>query len=332
MRESSSIPQGVRENICTDTIYATSLAGDDWDKVVDPSQPGGFPTYQYNTAENAFYYLRRIRDNWAANAFDNAIALIGVVLHETGDAVDIVHNKTIRDYYEEFIPPIGSEEPLWETHRYHWGSHQVEAYSDTDSHWYPRKPENYGPDDDGSLEWFLNNYFYNPAINSDSPADDYGTFIGRLIRKAAVDEDWSENDWDDNIWFYWVHARDPAVPKWLSDHTIRLVYNGVYRALRDGERARLGNPPNFDTDIWPWPTSSEWLSLPENFYGEAMYKEGMDTARWYRGIAAAVAPEAEESQSTAPPPYGYWPLMILGLFLAAAFLWLTWRRREGNVE
>jgi hypothetical protein len=337
LRETPSIPAEVRENVCTDTIYATSLAGDDWDKVVDPSRPGGFPTYQYNTAENAFEYFRRIRDNWGRGDFDNAIALIGVVLHETGDAVDIIHNQTIREYYREYIEPFGSDDLLWDVHRSHWGKQQAEAYTDTDSAWSPRKPENYGSTDDGSLEWFLDNYFYDPAINNDTPDENYGTFLGQLILRTSVENDWSPNDWEDNIWFYWVNTRDPAVPKWASDQTLRLVYNGVYRALRDGEYwrqnpAEWGNPPPANWPYWPWPTGEQWLSLPEDFYGERLYEEGMDTVRWYEGIGAYGGTEGEHPQPVSPAPVSvlHALLFVFVVLISAALVSWKTHRKSGS--
>jgi hypothetical protein len=346
--ESPSIPAEVREYIDTDTIYATSLAPDEWRDVT-----GVWGTWQYNMAENAFYEFRRIRDAWAAGDFDNAVARIGIVLHYIGDALEMAHSggpagdgiiDGVRDWYREFIEPLGSDKPLWEEEESGKGeySHQVrqqiEAYSDSDSAWYPKKPENYGTvngaTDDGSLEWFLNRYFYdaedvdNP--NNDAPSvGDCDTVLEWHIAQTSPYVDWSPDDRVDNRWLYWVSTRDPAISKMDFDNNIRLTYNGVYRALRDGEYLRqggVGTPP-VDWSYWPWPTREMWLSLEDS-----LYEEGMDTARWYRGIAVALAPEAEESQSTVPPPEGYWPLLILGVFLTTAFLWLKWRRREGNVE
>ena len=272
--ESPSIPAEVKARLDSGTIYMASTAPDEW---IDATGIRG--TYQYNMAENAYYEFQRIRDAWAAGDYDNAVYRIGIVLHYVGDVIDLVHNENIRQYYRRYIPPLGSDSLLWGAHRDHWGRQQAEAYADSDSVWYPRRPENYGPADDGSLDWFLS-YFYSINIDSDDPPSDFGTIIGRYIRASSPAVEFSPYDNEDNLWFYWLSSRDPELPKMAVDNTMRLVYNGVYRALRDGEWGRQGNPgtPPADWDYWPWPTTTEWLA-------PRTYGEGMDTVRYYQGLA-----------------------------------------------
>ena len=302
LRSTPSIPQEIREKFDTDTIYALSLAPDDWRDVTDT-----WGTYHYNMTENAYYEFQRIRDAWATGDFDNAVARIGIVLHYVGDVVYEPHNKGIRDWYEEFIPPLGSEAPLWGSgegggiflpneihHNAHYNLQVAEAYSDSDSNWIPIKPENYGPDDDGSLDYFLNLLWKPNTWDTDyidpSDPDFGGTIFEWYIAACNPHIDWSSDDREDNRWFYWLKTRDPTIPKQDIDNTIRIVYNGVYRAIRDGERTRLGNPSNFDTEIWPWPTASQWLSVDESWYGE-----GMDTMRYAHGISGGTEPATAQN-------------------------------------
>lgn len=325
LKESPSIPEGVREKVDYDTIYAASLAPDDWRDAT-----GVWGTWQYNMAENAYYEFQRIRESWAENDFDNAIFRIGVVLHYVGDALQMEHSASLRKWYREYIEPLGSEMPLWSDEETggmlypHHVRQQIEAYTDSDSPWYPRRPENYGTingsTDNGSLDWFLSNYFYNPAIDNDYPTDDYNTVMGRHIRETNPYDDWSPDDKVDNRWFYWVKTRDPDISKMDADNTIRLTYNGVYRAIRDAWN--LGKTPS-DPDYWHWPTTEEWLS-------PRTYGEGMDTLRWVEGQIYASGGGGSEEGAAAPSGPGAEaneiPLLAAA-GLAAAVFGTWWARR-----
>jgi len=330
LKNSPSIPAGVRENVDTDTIYAASLSPDEWRKVT-----GEWGTYQYNMAENAYSEFIRIRDAWASGDFDNAIFRIGVVLHYIGDVMYMPHNWGIRQYYEDYIEPLGSASPLWgdyESGKYfmaneyfhasHYNHQQVEAYTDSDSAWYPLKPENYGPTDNGSLTWFLNNYFRGPT----SPTSDINTSGYSLayvmpahIRETNPYDDWSLDDKVDNRWFYWVKTRDPDISKQDADNTIRLTYNGVYRALRDAYISQGGT--------WDWPTPNAWLS-------PRTYGDGMDTVRWTEGQTAygsgGEGSEQGAASQGAPWAGAGWLLIALSCAAAALGVWLAWRQRRGT--
>jgi hypothetical protein len=304
---SLSIPAEIRKWFDSDTIYALSLAPDDWREVTDV-----WGTYQYNMVENAYYELQRIRTAWSVGDFDNAIARVGILLHYIGDAVYQPHNQGIRDWYEEHIEPLGSEEPLWGSgegggmfspkeiyHNAHYNHQTAEAYTDSDSNWIPTKPENYGPSDDGSLDYFLS-LFWSPGVWDNDYVDPSDPSFGGTIMEwhiAACNPyiGWSDNDRVDNRWFYWLRTRDPSIVKQDADNTLRLVYNGVYRAIRDGEWYRRGGsgPPPADWSYWPWPTTSRWLSLDESWYGE-----GMDTARYVHGITAGAVGSAQSAPRT----------------------------------
>jgi hypothetical protein len=248
---------------------------------------------------------------------------------------------------------LGSAAPLWsdgiggESGKYftdkeyfdatHYSNQQVEAYTDSDSAWYPLKPENYGPTDDGSLDWYLNNYLMGSAtLTSDIDTSEYRTdpdFVGRVIPMYIAQcnpyDDWSADDRVDNRWFYWVDTRDPAIAKQDADNTIRLTYNGVYRALRDGEwrqRGNPGNPPSIWPD-WPWPTTSQFLSLNDNLYGE-----GMDTVRWYSGQSSYGSAEGGSGQDVSPGPSAtqLLPLVLLAAVSAlVVIMYIRWRRSHG---
>lgn len=248
LRESPSIPKGVKENIDFDTIYMAITAPDEWR---DATSVAG--TYQWNMADNARDEFGRIHDAWAAGDYDNAVYRIGVTSHYVGDAMEMEHNENLRRYYREYIEPLGSEEPLWSDEESggklypHHVRQQIEAYTDSDSAWYPLKPENYGPDDDGSLDYFLD-YFENVM---DDHIRQTNPYVG-----------------PENRWFYWVDTRDDNQAKMDADNDMRLTYNGVYRALRDGYISRGGS--------WDWPTKGTWLS-------PRTYGNGYDTIRWWEG-------------------------------------------------
>jgi hypothetical protein len=200
-------------------------------------------------------------------------------------------------------------------------------------------PENYGTiggsTDDGSLDWFLNNYFYNTAIDNDSPSwDDIlgvsggPTVMGLHMRQVSpyvLGGQTPTSERFDNRWFYWVSTRDPAIPKMDADNTIRLTYNGVYRALRDGEwlrRGNSGNPPA-DWGYWPWPTSSAWLSLNDD-----LYEEGMDVVRWYQGTTTYGAKSDEPQGDVSAPPLSAPQilLVVIGVVILVASV-VRWRTR-----
>ncbi|MDI6884467.1 MAG: hypothetical protein QMD00_05045 [Hadesarchaea archaeon] len=351
LKESPSIPAGVRENVDTDTIYAASLSPDDW-----RGATGEWGTWQYNMAENAYYEFIRIRDAWAAGDFDNAIFRIGVVLHYTGDVMYMPHNFGIRKYYENYIEPLGSASPLWgdyETGKYftaneyyhasHYNHQQVEAYTDSDSAWYPLKPENYGTaegiTDNGSLDWFLRYYFRGPTVlTSDINTSGYSLayVMPAHIRQSNPYDNWSLDDKVDNRWFYWVKTRDPDIAKQDADNTIRLTYNGVYRALRDGEWRRQGNsgnPPS-NWSVWDWPTKTQWLS-------PRPYGEGMDTIRWAHGISSYGSNPSPNQETSVLTGSGdetgkFLLITVAGLAVAALgllyarHLWRDRRRKSGS--
>jgi len=345
LKETPSMPENVRDNIDSDLIYSLSLAPDDWRNVT-----GEWGTWHWNMAENGRQQLEDIRDAWALGKFENAIARIGVALHFLGDVMYMPHNEGIRQYYENRIPPLGSEEPLWavgngESGKYftasyyydatHYANQQVEAYSDSDSAWYPLQPENYGErdgeNDDGSLDWYLDHYLMGPtplaSATGDIDTSGYSTVyaIPEYIREC--------NPWDDpiipgaydkkldNRWFYWVDTRDMGIAKQDSDNTIRITYNGVYRALRDGTRTLMGDPANFDTEIWPWPTTSAWLSLSDD-----LYAEGMDTERWYNGVTSQGSKELSEQNVSTQPSAALlvFPPIILAIVIISYVIWRKW--------
>jgi hypothetical protein len=358
LKETLSIPANIREQVDGDAIYALVTAPDDW-----RSATGEWGTWHWNMAENARGAFTDIRNAWELNDNDNAIARIGVVLHFIGDIMYMPHNEGIRQYYENCISPLGSEAPLWGSsvggesgkyftdkeycHATHYANQQAEAYSDSGSVWYPRKPENYGErdgeKDDGSLDWYLDHYLMGPTtLTSDVETSEYSTVyaIPEYIRQCNP---WAENPLGDphdtpitgvydkkldNRWFYWVDTRDVAIAKQDTDNTIRLVYNGVYRALRDGEWGRQGNPgnPPSDWSYWPWPTTEAWLSLSDD-----LYKEGMDPARWFSGVTTygSVPNESEQSVPSQPPESPPWPWIALPVILALVmFAYIRLKRRE----
>jgi len=347
-KSSQSIPKEIQENIDTDTIYSLVLAPDDWRNVTNQ-----WGTWQYNMAENAYYEFQRIREAWANGDFDNAIARIGIVMHYVGDAMQMAHSggavhwdhDGVRDWYVDHVPPLGSEAPIWADEESGSGeySHQVrqqiEAYSDSDSAWYPTKPENYGPTDNGCLSWFLD-HFYNPVIDNDSPdwndilaSDGTPTVMGFHIRSTSPYVTAYQTPTTqklDNRWLWWVQTRDPGMSKMDFDNNVRLVYNGVYRALREGEWLRQGNsgmPPD-DWSYWPWPTKGVWSSVDDS-----LYEEGMDTARYYHGITAGGATPAEETQTTSSPisSTSWLLLAIVGVTLIFISL-LLWHRTKRELK
>ncbi|MEW6222756.1 MAG: hypothetical protein AB1476_05570 [Candidatus Hadarchaeota archaeon] len=339
LRNTRSMPDNIKENVDSDAIYNASLSPDDWRSVT-----GEWGTYQYNMAENAYLEFKRIRDAWAAGDLDNAITRIGVVLHYIGDVMYMPHNWGVRDYYRKFVPPLGMDAPLWsdyesgkyyDANRYfdsnHYSHQQVEAYTDSDSAWYPLLPENYGGSDDGSLEWYLDSYFRGPnPLYSDNDTSGYAGWpyvMPTFIRQTNPFDGWTTDDKVDNRWFYWVATRDPAISKQDADNTIRLTYNGVYRAIRDGEWRRQGQSgsPPMTWSYWPWPTTGKYLSLSDD-----LYREGMDTARWYRGVSNYGSDEGGQQGEASPQPSSSTLLVALPLVFAgalAAFIgWRRWRR------
>lgn len=329
--DSPSIPGEVRENFDSDTIYNASLAPDDWRDAT-----GVAGTWQYNMAENAYYEFQRIRNAWANGDFDNAIFRIGMVLHYVGDAMEMEHNSDLRQYYYNYVEPIGSYDPLWSDEESgglyaHHVHQQMEAYTDSDSVWYPRGPESYGTTDNGSLDWFLD-YFYNPAIDNDNPDGDYGTVIGRHIRETSPSV--SSPTGGNNRWFNWVESRDPDISKMDADNAIRLTYNGVYRALRDGEYWRqygagAGTPA--DWSYWPWPTSSAWQS-------PRTYGEGYDSIRRVEGLTQYGSSGGEPGQEAAGQggaEMGVAQILLLlvgsvAAAIGALYAWRRWRDREAR--
>lgn len=353
-----SLPQQISENVDGDLIYSLSLAPDVW-----RSATGAWGTWHYNMAENAYHQFENIREAWKNGDYDNAIARIGVVLHFVGDVMYMPHNSGVRAYYENNIPPIGSLEPLWDAsssggetgkyftsteyfHATHYANQQAEAYTDSDSAWYPLKPENYGIDnygvyDDGSLDWYLDSYLKGPdsgytLLISDIETDNYPTnrVFPKYIRMCNPYDDPITGVYDaklDNRWFYWVSTRDTAIPKQDADNTIRLAYNGVYRALRDGEYKRSVNPnanPPSDWNIWPWPTTSAWLSLNDD-----LYKEGMDTVRWHQGlINYGSTPEGSGQNVPQQPPVSLllaW-IALPVIFALVALTYIRLRSRDAS--
>lgn len=325
LESTPSVPQDVLDNIDSDLIYATSLAPDDWRNVT-----GKFGTYQFNMAENAYYEFRRIRDAWRNEDYDNAIARIGVAMHYVGDAIQMAHNQDLRRWYQLYIEPLGSDAPIWNDEESGAGeySHQVrqqiESYSDSDSVWYPTQPENYGQTenaalgtDDGSLDWFLA-YFYDPAIDNDSPSTSYAdTVMGRHIIQTSpyADDPYSTDQKEDNRWFYWVDTRDAAISKMDFDNSTRLVYNGVYRAIRDAYIEANGEA------AWPWPTQYEYSSLNDD-----LYKEGMDSIRWYEGISTHGSTTGDSDLNVAPDltPTSNALLAVAAVMFLVAFV--VWRK------
>lgn len=278
-----NVPGKVKREVDYDSIYMASLSPDDWR---DARRKGPVRenenihlifTYCMNMEENAKRELRWIRDAWANGDYDNAVFRIGSAMHYIGDAIEPLHAENVRRWFEWKIPPIGSEAPLWrgeESGGYfnakmldtwsHYGHQQIEAYSDSDSShpefrtsgWF-LKIDNYGQGyygnsrtDDGSLEWFIENYF-DPYMrdwieNKVNPYKDTDGSPGVSI--------------EDNRYLYWVKTRDFQLAKQDYDNSMRLAYNGIYRALRDGEyRFQTGyeNSPPPDWSYWPWPATSE---------------------------------------------------------------------------
>jgi len=320
LRESPSIPSEVRENIDFDTIYMAITAPDEWRDAT-----GSWGTYQWNMADNAVVEFQRIENAWAAGDYDNAVYRIGIVSHFVGDAMQMEHNENLRDFYSDYIEPLGSEEPLWSDEESggqlypHHVRQQVEAYTDSDAAWYPLKPENYGDTDDGSLEWFLTNHF-TPTMNEH-------------IQQTNPNwpPDVNSHRENENRWFYWVDTRDAEQAKMDADNDIRLTYNGVYRALRVGEWRRQGHAgvPPADWSDWPWPTRTEWQSPRK-------YGNGYDTVRWYQGQASTeytsgilgMVPTSQESSGggwTCPPLSA--AFLVVGLVLLVSGLWSVWRSR-----
>ncbi|MEW6592701.1 MAG: hypothetical protein AB1305_03325 [Candidatus Hadarchaeota archaeon] len=347
LRNTRSIPDNIKENVDSDAIYNNSLAPDDWRDVT-----GEWGTYQYNMTDNAVLEFRRIRDAWARGDFDNAISRIGVALHYVGDVMFMPHNYGIRDYYRTYIPPLGSDGPLWsdyesgkyfDANRYfdsnHYSHHQVEAYTDSDSVWYPLKPENYSTLDNGTLDWYLDSYLRGPSslvLNSDTSTSSYGTtyVLPVYIRQSNPYDGWSTDDRVDNRWFYWVNTRDPAIAKQDADNTIRITYNGVYRAIRDGEWMRQNGGPNVSTrppsnwSYWLWPSENHYLSLNN----DDLYKEGMDTVRWYSGVSNYGSTEGGQQGEASPQPQSDVLLVALSLVFAGALVaFIGWRRWRSAV-
>ncbi|MFN4133411.1 MAG: hypothetical protein ACK4GQ_03475 [Candidatus Hadarchaeales archaeon] len=303
LKQSPSIPQAVRDN-------------DDWRDVT-----GAWGTWHYNMAENAYWEFWRIYEAWKNGDFDNAIGRIGIVLHFVGDVMYMPHNRGIRDWYENYIPPIGSIYPLWgfdeESGKYftakyyydssHYANHQVEAYTDSKSVWYPTRPENYGPSDNGSLNWFLNRYFYDVGDGPGQyPENDYPsyTICDTVLEQHIVQSNpytrVGPNDVDDKIdnrWLYWVRTRDASIAKMDADNTIRLVYNGVYRALRDAWNWRYASGYPDAPFSWEWPTTTTYYSLNDN-----LYREGMDTVRWASQQSGALTEASAQTPSEVPAP------------------------------
>ncbi|MEM3402064.1 MAG: hypothetical protein QW179_03140 [Candidatus Hadarchaeales archaeon] len=328
-KQSPSVPQAIRDNIDSDFIYSTSLAPDDWRGVT-----GTWGTWHYNMAENAYYEFRRIYEAWKNGDFDNAIGRIGIVLHYIGDVMYMPHNQGIRDWYINNIPPIGSVYPLWGFHeesgKYftanyyydssHYANQQVEAYTDSDSAWYPTRPENYGPDDNGDLTWFLNRYFYDVGDGPGQyPENDYPsyTICDTVLEQHIIQSNpytrigpTDVDDRIDNRWLYWVRTRDASIAKMDADNTIRLVYNGVYRALRDAWNWRWANNKPDAPFFWEWPTTTTYYSLNDN-----LYREGMDTARWASQQVGALTEASAQTSSL-----GLIPLQPLILLTVAAVL------------
>jgi hypothetical protein len=321
LTESPSIPAEVRENIDFDTIYMAITAPDEWRNAT-----GVYGTYQWNMADNAVEEFQRIENAWALGGYDNAVYRIGVVSHFVGDAMQMEHNENLRDFYRNYIEPLGSDEPLWSDEESggqlypHHVRQQIEAYTDTDSAWYPRQPENYGTvsgsTDDGSLDWFLQYHFIPTMIDH--------------IQQTNPNWPPGENSHkeNENRWFYWVDTRDAEQAKMDADNDMRLTYNGVYRALRDGWNQ--GKTPE-DPDYWDWPTTTKWLSLSEDLYGN-----GMDTVRWYHGQTSAeyaygILGMAPTSQESSGGEHTYTPLsaafLAAGLVLLISGLWSVWRSR-----
>jgi hypothetical protein len=334
-RDSPSIPNDVRDNLDSDTIYSLSLAPDDWRNVT-----GEWGTWQYTMAENAYWEFLSIRDAWSNGDYDNAVARIGIVLHYVGDAIEMEHSggpsgevsksgaldDGVRDWYRNFVDPLGSDAPLWSDEESGAGEYshrvrqQIERYTDSDSAWYPIKPESYGQTenvdlgtDDGSLDWFLA-YFYDLAIdndgpNSSGPTNIYAyTALGRHIIQTSpyADDPYSTDYKDDNRWLSWVETRDPAISKMDADNTIRLVYNGVYRAIRDAYIEAGGT--------WAWPTGGEYSSLNDNLYGE-----GMDSMRWYEGTTAYGSEGDGSSQTVYPSPSIAQPMLLTLALIVSVF-------------
>lgn len=316
LTKSPSIPREVRENIDFDTIYMAITAPDEWRNAT-----GVYGTYQWNMADNAENEFQRIRDAWAAGDYDNAVYRIGVVSHFVGDAMQMEHNENLRDFYKNYIEPLGSDEPLWSDEESggqlypHHVRQQIEAYTDTDSAWYPRQPENYGTvsgsTDDGSLDWFLQ-YHFIPTMNDHIQQTNPNWPPGVNSHK--------ENE---NRWFYWVDTRDAEQAKMDADNDMRLTYNGVYRALREGFLAEADHSEN----DWPWPTTREWLS-------PRTYGNGYDTIRWYQGQTSADYVDGTlgmvpASQETSENERTYTPLsaafLAVGLVLLVSGLWSVWR-------
>lgn len=223
--QDGSVPQSVKSNLDWTLINAGSVAPDRWR--LDPyySDRAHKATY---VKERGEFWLRAARDNWEAGAFDNASYALGIASHYWGDVTCFGHHDNARSYYENIYgSEIGYE--VWDQVHDH-NEWQVARYKPSD----PSRLGSYV-----GLNNFIDNY-ENSYLHS---------FIDNVMPPSNPMGGW---------WGGWLENRDCNMIKWAEDESVRLIYNGWYRALRDGEWLRQGNTgtPLSEWAYWTWPGGS----------------------------------------------------------------------------
>ncbi len=214
--QDSTVPAFVKQNLDWTLINAGSVAPDRWR--LDPYFADRSHKATY-VKERGEFYLRAAKENWRIGAFDTASYCLGVASHYWGDVTCFGHHDNCRSYYENIYgSELGYE--YWDSLHDH-NEWQVARYR---PYMYSPPPRLGSPE---TLDLFINNCA-GPYLHS---------FIDNVMPPGNPLGGW---------WGGWLENRDCNFVKWAEDESVRLIYNGWYRALRDGELLR--NPGS-----WDWP-------------------------------------------------------------------------------
>jgi len=144
--------------------------------------------------QRAAYWLRRARDNYAAENWDNALYAMGIAAHYIGDATALVHNRYL---WEGVITPsewVNESPSGWSRHKHY--EEQMRYYDLTRP-----SPKNYST---VSLEDYINNYMI-PYLDN----------LNENQERVETD------------WLHWLSTRDCEPSKSRVDNAAQLWYDAL---------------------------------------------------------------------------------------------------------
>ena len=232
VEQDTTVPAFVKNNLDWTLINAGAVAPDRWRLAPYYADEAHKATY---VKERGEFWLRAARDNWAAGAFDNASYYLGIASHYWGDVTCFAHHDNCRSYYENIYgSEIGYD--VWDRLHDH-------------NEWQVAK---YVPSNPSRLGSYVNlDNFTDPNANFlDYYAEPYlSSFIDNVMPPITMPPYNVMGGW----WGEWLSNRDCNKIKWAEDESVRLIYNGWYRALRDGyESYRILHQAE-GLPAWNWP-------------------------------------------------------------------------------